>query len=182
MQATEKFFANTIIKLVYVYLYKLYLLHALYIYINTNALVDRSCQLRRISKMRRRQSLQPQGKYHCQYRYVRHKDGPCIMHPKGPRMIQHHHAKAATSTKSKLGCPFHEGAKNQLPHSFETDSFDSGINNHVSYCMTPHETNFVGKPHRVNVQVRGVAGTTKAGLKGRCNGQSRMIMAYNVLS
>ena len=53
-----------------------------------------------------------------------------------------------------------------MDHAYDPDSFTLGIDNHASYCMTPHKSDFVGTPQRVNVRVRGVAGVATSGLRG----------------
>ena len=46
----------------------------------------------------------------------------------------------------------------QKDHSFDTDSFLIGIDNHASYSMTNSLDDFIDQPRRVRVRVKGIAG------------------------
>jgi hypothetical protein len=47
-------------------------------------------------------------------------------------------------------------------HSYDTDSFNIGIDNHASYCITNSLHDFIDTPTRVKVCVRGIKGNIKS--------------------
>lgn len=51
-------------------------------------------------------------------------------------------------------------------HSYDTDSFNIGIDNHASYCITNSLKDFIDTPKRVKVCVRGIKGNIKSLLQG----------------
>ena len=51
-------------------------------------------------------------------------------------------------------------------HSYDTDSHEIGIDNHASYSMTNNLKDYVGKPRRVRVRVKGIAGRLMSGYVG----------------
>ena len=51
-------------------------------------------------------------------------------------------------------------------HSYDTNSFLIGIDNHASYSMTNSKKDFVGKPTKVNVRVKGIKGHSTSALRG----------------
>jgi len=57
-------------------------------------------------------------------------------------------------------------AKPYNDHSYDTDSFLIGIDNHASYSMTNNKDDFIGTPTKVNVRVKGIQGHSTSALKG----------------
>ena len=51
-------------------------------------------------------------------------------------------------------------------HSYDTDSFNIGIDNHASYCITNSLHDFIDTPTRVKVCVRGIKGNIKSLMQG----------------
>ena len=51
-------------------------------------------------------------------------------------------------------------------HSYDTNSFLIGIDNHASYSMTNSKKDFIGQPTKVNVRIKGIKGHSTSVLRG----------------
>ena len=55
---------------------------------------------------------------------------------------------------------------NSQDHSFDTDSYNIGIDNHASYCLTNNLKDFIDTPQKVKVRIKGISGHAISALKG----------------
>ena len=72
------------------------------------------------------------------------------------RMVPHEIAAMYTDKEGEQTRPTH----------CDSDSYDIGIDNHATSCMTPDKSDFIDKPKQVTVRVKGIAGKLAAAYKG----------------
>lgn len=86
--------------------------------------------------------------------YVRTKHGARIM--------------TKTSRYRMLTCSAFSSSKIQhlKDHNYDTDSFLIGVDGHSSYCMTNNDGDFIDKPRRVKVRIKGISGSLHSALCG----------------
>ena len=107
--------------------------------------------------------------------YIRSKRGAWVMRKRPPRRLQRQRridylwAMTAELVADDLVCSSSTTTVRAKPindHSYDTDSFLIGIDNHASYSMTNNIKDFIGAPTKVNVWVKGIQGHSTSALKG----------------
>lgn len=138
-----------------------------------------SCILRRMTSfktLKRRQQLQhnKRTRYKPFRIYVRTKHGGRILNKRLSVKVKRGSKTCwARHTAPLLNCSVFQTIGTDprkytahQDHSYDTDSHEIGIDNHASYSMTNNLKDYVGKPRRVRVRVKGIAGRLMSGYVG----------------
>jgi hypothetical protein len=92
--------------------------------------------------------------------YCRTKHGHRIISRQKPRQqLKFIVCSVSTSDTNPLDSPYEARSKD---HSYDTDSFNIGIDNHASYCSTNSLQDFIDTPTHVKVCIRGIKGNIKS--------------------
>lgn len=91
------------------------------------------------------------------FRYCRRKTGPIIMGP---------YDQTTTINMSAMAVRVAAKYTKSMDHSYDTDSFQIGIDNHASYCMTNNKEDFVGGMVKAKARVKGIGGNMHSVYKG----------------
>ena len=108
--------------------------------------------MRFIYKPRKRRHHKRKSKLKTRFKYSRRKKRHCILKKIVTRLT---FLCAFSTTLQATWKRFRPPNKD---HSYDTDSFLIGIDNHASYCMTNSLSDFVDEPTKYKKRVRGISG------------------------
>ena len=80
--------------------------------------------------------------------------------------IIHKLQRRITAFTAELYCSSSITAKTHDDHRYDTDSFQIGIDNHASYCMTTSKSDFIATPTPIDLSVKGISGGLRSAYKG----------------
>lgn len=89
--------------------------------------------------------------------YCRRKCGAIVMLKRRVKSIMAIAAYMSTQAVA-LRTMANQFAPRDMDHSYDTDSYLLGIDNHASYCMTPNINDFISPPKPSRTKIKGIAG------------------------
>jgi hypothetical protein len=98
------------------------------------------------------------------YIYCRTKNGPRIISRQSPR--QHHKFIICSVSSTTGGASPDDYKPRNNDHQYDSDSYNIGIDNHASYCLTNNLKDFEGTPVSTKVRIKGIKGHLATRLKG----------------
>jgi len=98
----------------------------------------------------------------CKYIYCRTKHGPRIITRRKPRTPFKFIVCSVTTDVGNLDA--YQARTND--HSYDSDSYNIGIDDHASYCLTNSKDDFIDTPVDTKIMVKGIKGYLNSALKG----------------